>query len=309
MIRREIRLFWRTGAHYLRFGLAVLKLSPWLYVAVLALFATPAALAAALTISGLPAGFGRSALLWGLNAISASVAPPIVMILVAAGSHGRHLGFLGSISTGLRWLPRYLWTNLHTSVIFWVPVSALLWLYRWQERAFPADGPADFALTILWITAIAAFALYLHTRTLLAPFLAVHGNLPGTLAALESWRLSGRHFARVFGGFIIPSAPVAVPLALAILAGYLALAGSPERRDAMIAMWPSLVWVFIKFVRPLLIAAVYGLYRDLWREESDRRLAEGSPSLPAFVLPLLSLSAFLPRILGRVTGRRLDWTL
>ncbi len=306
---RGVGLFWETGVHYLRLGLAVLKLSPWLYVAILTLFAAPAAIAAALTISDLPQGFGRSALLWSLNAVSASVAPPVVMILVAAGYRGRTLGFPESIATGLRWLPRYLWTNLHTTVIFWVPVSAVLWLYGWQQRTFPVDGPAGLALTVIWVSTIALLALYMHTRTLLAPFLAVHGNLPGTLAALESWRLSGRHFARVFGGFIIPSAPVAVPLGLAILAGYLALAGSPERRDAMIAMWPSLTWVFIKFIRPVLIAAVYGLYHDLWREETDRRLVDGSPTHPRFVVPLLSLSAFLSHLLGRATRRRLDWTL
>ncbi len=150
------------------------------------------------------------------------------MILVAGGYRGHTSGFRESITTGLRWLPRYLWTNLHTTVIFWVPVSALFWLHGWQQRTFPADGSADLALTVFWFTAIAALALYLHTRTLVAPFLAVHGNLPGTLAALESWRLSGRHFARVFGGFIIP---------------------------------------------------------------------------------LLRLSTFLPRLLGHATGRCLDWTL
>ncbi len=309
MIPRQSRLFWDTGVHYLGRGLAVLQLSPWLYVAVLALFASPAVLAAVIIVAGLPAGFGRSAVIWSLNAISASVAPPVIMILVAGGYRGLNPGFRESIATGLCWLPRYFWTNLHTTVIFWVPVSALLWLRGWQQSTFPADGPGDIALTVLWLTAIAALALYLHTRTLLAPFLAVHGNLPGTLAALESWRLSGRHFTRVFGGFIISSAPVAIPLGVAILAGYLALAGSPERRDLLIAIWPSLIWVFIKFIRPLLIAAVYGLYHDLWREETDRRLAEGSPSLPRYIIPLLRLSAYLPRTLARATGRRHDWTL
>jgi hypothetical protein len=309
LIRPRITLFWDTGVHYIRRGLAVLRVSPWLYVAVLALFAAPAVLAAVIVIADLPAGFGRSAVIWGLNAVSASVAPPVIMILVAGGYRGHTPGFRESITTGLRWLPRYLWTNLHTTVIFWVPVSALLWLQGWQQSTFPVGDPADLALTVFWFTAIAALALYLHTRTLLAPFLAVHGNLPGTLAALESWRLSGRHFARVFGVFIISSAPVAVPLGIAILAGYLALGTSPERRDLLIALWPSLIWVFIKFIRPLLIAAVYGLYHDLWREETERRLAEGSPDLPRFIVPLLRLSAFLPRLLGRATGRRLDWTL
>lgn len=303
-MRAELKTFWDAGTRYVRLGLAVLGRSPWMYVAILASFAAPSGVAAVVTVSDLPEGFGRSALLWTLNAVSATVAPPVVMMLVAAGYGDRKPGFLESIGTGLRWFPRYLWTNLHTTVIFWVPVSAALWLFDWQRRAAPVEGVAELLVTILWVAGIAALALYMHTRTLLAPFLAVHGNVPGTLAALESWRLSGREFARVFGAFIVPSAPVAVPLGLAILAGWLALGDSPERREAMIAMWPSLTWVFIKFVRPLLIAAVYGLYQDLWDEELDRRRLQTTPPLPWLSRPLLAFSGFFPRLVGRG-----DWTL
>jgi hypothetical protein len=299
--------FRHAGLHYLRLGLAILRRSPWLYVAVLATFAMPAALAAALTVSDLPDGFGRTALLWSLNAVSAAVAPPVVMLMVAAGHRRRPRRFLPAIAAGLRWFPRYLWTNLHTTVIFWVPVSAALWLFSWQQRTFPLDGAAETAATVLWVMAIATLGLYLHTRTLLAPFLAVHANLPGTLAALESWRLSGRHFARVFGAFIIPSAPVAVPLGLLILAGWLALGDTPARREALLAMWPSLTWVFIKFVRPLLIAAVYCLHHDLQQESAAA--PPPRPPLPWLARPLLRLSALIPRLLARVLRRRTDWTL
>jgi len=301
--------FRRAGFHYLRRGLAVLRWSPWLYVAVLAAFAAPAALAAVLTVSDLPGGFGRTALLWSLNAVSATVAPPVVMLMVAAGHRREPSRFLPAIAAGLRWLPRYLWTNLHTTVIFWVPVSAAIWLLNWQQRTFPLDGAAGTAATVLGVLAIVALGLYLHTRTLLAPFLAVHGNLPGTLAAIESWRLSGRQFARVFGAFIVPSAPVAVPLGLLILAAWLVLGDTPERRDALLAMWPSLTWVFIKFIRPVLIAAVYCLHRDLWDDAVDGPRAHAARPLPWLSRPLLRLSALLPRLLYRALRRRTDWTL
>ena len=299
--------FRRAGLHYLRLGIAILCRSPWRYVAVLATFALPAALAAALTVSDLPDGFGRTALLWSLNAVSATVAPPVVMLMVAADHRRPPLRVLPAIAAGLRWLPRYLWTNLHTTLIFWVPVSAALWLFGWQQRIVPLDGAAETTTTILWILAIIALGLYLHTRTLLAPFLAVHADLPGTLAAFESWRLSGRHFARVFGAFIIPSAPVAVPLGLLILAGWLALGDTPARRDALIAIWPSLTWVFIKFVRPLLIASVYCLHHDLQQESAAA--PPHPPPLPWLTRPLLRISALIPLLIFGLLRRRTGWTL
>ena len=71
-----------------RRGWRVLRASPWQYVQILSAFAAPAAVAAYVTASDVPEGFGRSALLYVLNAISASAAPVVVMTAVAAGFHG-----------------------------------------------------------------------------------------------------------------------------------------------------------------------------------------------------------------------------
>ena len=306
---RQICCFWHTGTHYLRLGVAVLNLAPWLYCGVLAFFSIPAAMAAALSISGLPEGVLRSALLWSLNAISASVAPPVIMVLIAAGYHGKVPRLTGAVTAGLRWLPRYLWTNIHTSIIFWIPVSSLLWLYGWQRDTFPLNGLADLILTIVWTVVIVLVALYMHTRTLLAPFLAIHGNLPGTLATLEAWRLSGRYFTCLFGSFIISSAPAFIPLAIATIACYLVFARVPEQRAAMVTMWPSLIWVLIKFVRPFLIAAVYGLYHDLSADPGNNFHKETVVPIPSMLVPIVAISAFLPRMFGKLIGRRFDWIL
>ena len=70
------------------------------------------------------------------------------------------------------------------------------------------------ALGGLWWLAITTCALYLHMRTVLAPFFAVDADLPGTLAALEAWRLSGRHFPVCLATFVLGSQPIASPLGL-----------------------------------------------------------------------------------------------
>ncbi len=300
---------WTTGVHYFRRGLRVLGFSPGVYVEILVLFALPAVGAALISISDFPQGFGRSALTVALSGISSTVAPVMIMIPVAAGFHGRNLGLRRSLADGIRWFPRYYWTNLHTTVIFWVPIGSLVALFIWRGQTAALDGAAEGIVSGVWILLIAVGGIYLHSRTLLAPFLAVHGNLPGTLAALESWRLSGRYFPQVFGMFVVSSAPTAVPLSIGIVGLWLGLAPFPEARETMTVMLPSVVWVAIKLVRPFLVAATYGLYQDLWPIEQARRADEGYPPTPAVARILLRVSWWVPRVAGFLVGRRVDWTI
>ena len=294
---------------YTRRGLRVLRASPWQYIQILSAFAAPAAVAAYVTASDVPEGFGRSALLYVLNAISASAAPVVVMTAVAAGFHGVTLGFVDAMRQGLWWLLRYLWTNAHTSVIFWVPTLALLNLFEWQRRAAPVEGGAGVAVTAAWVVLIGSVALYVHSRTLLAPFFAVHGNLPATLATIESWRMSGRRFPLVFSTFIVSSAPTAVPLAVVLTTLAFTLDEAAGTRAMFMAMLPSLVWVAIKIVRPFLITATYGLYTDLWEEEQRRRAEHGVPPVPLLARPLLAISRWIPRLVGLAIRRRIEWTV
>ena len=298
---------WRAGVHYYRSGLTVLGRSPWLYVQLLTLFAIPALIAAIVAAVDLAPGTGRSVILFFMNGVSSTVAPVVIMVAVAAGFSGHNLGVAGSLWTGLRWLPRYLWTNAHTTIIFWAPVGTLLLLFRWQRDAVSLGDAAETALNAGWFAVIGAVALYIHSRTLLAPFYAIHGDMPATVAALESWRVSGRYFGKVFGTFIVSSAPTAVPLGAVVLGLLWTLGDSP--RDTMIVMLPSLTWVALKFIRPFLVTAMYPLHKDLWREESGRRAAHGDPGIPAVLDPFLRLSAWIPRVAGRIVRKDLDWTL
>ena len=298
---------WRTGWRYFHSGLVILGDNPWLYVRLLTIFAAPAALAAVLTVLEAGETPGGSVALFALNAISSSVAPVVIMVTVAAGFAKESLGVAEAIRRGLAWLVRYLWTNVHTTVVFWVPVGALVILFRWQGEFAPLDATGQTIAGVVWFLGIGVVALYVHSRTLLAPFLAVHENMPGTLAALESWRLSGRYFPKVFGVFIVSSAPTAIPLAVVIVGLLLLLDDGPK--STMLAMIPSLTWVAIKFVRPFLVTAVYPLQKELWIEERRRRDKQGHPAVPRVLVPLVKLSAFLPSILGKLVGRDVQWSL
>ena len=299
----------RPGLHYFRSGLQVLRSSPWLYVQLVVLFAAPAVGAALLSVSTAGNDLSRAAGTVVLDFFPAQVAPAVMMVAVAAGFAGRTLGVGDSLRQGLPWLPRYIWTNLHTSVVFWVPVGTLVALYQRRIGGLPDDGALGTAISVALIIAMIALGLYIQTRTLLASFLAVHENQPGTLAALNSWRMGGKHTGRILGTFVVAGLPVALPLFLLISGLLIAWQGMPEVQAVLLAMLPSLAWAAIQIVRPVMVPAVYSLYRDLWDDEVARRRREGEPGNPAFVAPLLAVSAWLPRAAGSLVGRRLYGSL
>ena len=302
---------WAAAIRYTHRGWRVLRASPWQYVQILSAFAAPAAVAAYVTASDVPEGFGRSALLYVLNAISASAAPVVVMTAVAAGFHGVTLGFIRAMRQGLWWLLRYLWTNAHTSVIFWLPTLVLLNLFEWQRREAPVDGWAGVAVTAAWVVLIGSVALYVHSRTLLAPFFAVHGNLPATLATIESWRMSGRRFPLVFSTFVVSAAPTAVPLAV-VLDDVGVHAGRTQRGSRAMSTWPccprSCGWPS-RSCGPSSSRRPMACTRDLWEEEQRRRAEHGVPPVPLLARPLLAISRWIPRLVGLAIRRRIEWTV
>ena len=176
----SIKTAWRTGTHYFRMGLAVLGDNPWLYVQLLTIFSVPAALAAILTVLEVGKTPGGSVALFFLNAVSSSVAPVVIMVTVAAGFAKQRLGVVEAIRSGLVWLLRYLWTNAHTTVIFWVPVGALILLFNWQGESAPLDPTGQTVADFFWFLGIALVALYIHSRTLLAPIVQVSMPNPST---------------------------------------------------------------------------------------------------------------------------------
>ena len=292
---------WRQGGRYAVRGLKTLRLTPLVFVAIMALFSLPAAGVIAITAADLPEGLGRTAGTTVLNVLSGTVAPVMFMKAVAAAHDGRRLGLWLHLADGTRWLPRYIWTNLHTTVIFWVPVGALaLGLIGFQRLAL-AESPPGILISILWVVVIGGTGIYVHSRTLLAPFIAVHGNVPGSLAALESWRVSGRMFGPVFATFVIAAGPIAVPLAAVFMGFYLTLPG--PALDVFTATLAAQVWIAVNLIRPPLVAATYALYTEVWADELERRAQLGHPATPGLVRWLIDMSWWPPRVAAAMFRR------
>jgi len=284
------------AALYVGQGLAFTRRTPGLYLLITSVYAMPALLAGAV------AAYAREPVAWqrvvvlGLPWITIVLGAVVIMVAVGYQARGQEVDLARATRVGVCWVPRYVWTNVHTSLIFWVPIGMVFAAREWQAKWSPASGPADMAISGLWWLAIICCALYLHTRTVLAPFLAVHADLPGTLAALEAWRLGGRHFPLCLTTLVLGSLPVALPLGLLALILTRNLSGRVY--EVMAAASPELAWAGIQAVRPVLIAALYPLYRDLWQREWTRRKQEGAERVPPPARALLAITRPLPKLGG-----------
>lgn len=270
----------RQSVRYLLLGLALTRHGPFVQIAVA--YSVPALLAAGLVAMTEPGEGWRSPVLFVLQSITTVVAPVVFMMAVSAAYGGERVTVWQVTRRALPWLPRYLWTNAHTSLIFWVPVAAML--------ALRSLGDPQDATLAAWWAVLAGAAIFLHSRTVLAPFLAVHGNLPGTMAAWESWRLSRQHLGTVVGTLLVSSLPAALPLscaAAALVTGIVPWPGDPE-------MLPQFTGVALQLVRLTLVPACYLLYRDVWCGDAARAM-EMPGSLRAVMAVGTRLAAAIPR--------------
>lgn len=282
---------------YLAIGLSLISRRRGTYVLLTALYVAPALLAALLSVLIQEPNVWQQALLYLLRSVTVVLGTLAVMVMVSFHAQGIAIGIAHASRLGVFWVFRYLWTNAHTSLIFWLPATALLWLHARQGAIVPLAGGIQLLADGIWWLAIGGVALAIHTRTMLAPFYAVHGDVPGTLATVESWRASGRSFWVCLSTLVLASAPVAVPLS--VIGGGLFLAFSAAQRELALLALPDLTWATIQLIRPLLIPAVYTLYNDLDAGDHAQPTAESErPSVPKLARPLLALTRPLPH-LGR----------
>jgi len=163
-------------------------------------------------LAGYLAGYLREPALWqqalmlGLPWVTIVLGTVVIMLAVGYHSRGQTVDLGRAYGEAIRWVPRYVWTNVHNSLIFWAPIGLLVTARRWLAEALPTMWVPDVLVGGLSWLLIISVALFLHTRTLLALFLAVHADLPGTLAALEAWRLGGQHFVACFATLVLGTA-------------------------------------------------------------------------------------------------------
>ena len=251
----QVNYAWLAGWGNLRRGFDITRQQPDLYVKLVLLYSLPPLASAWLVFYGPRDTPWFQPLVSLLPLITMVVAPVVLMHAVDAGNGGERIGVFEATRRGVPCVPLYVWTNLHTTILFWVPVGALLLL--WERSPLGPSLP-----TAVWIVVIALVALHQHVRTVLAPYLAVHGELGGTRAALTSWELGGRHFWQLLGTFVLGSVPVALPLGLAF--AVIERFGPDPLGAALLAVSWQLGWVGVQSTRGLLIPALHTAYVDLY---------------------------------------------
>jgi len=282
---------------YFAAGLSLVSRRRGTYILLTVLYVAPALLAALLSVLIQEPNVWQQAVLFLLRSITVVLGTLAVMVMVSFHAQGLDISIGHASRLGACWIFRYLWTNAHTSLIFWVPTTVLIWLHARQGEIIPLAGGFQPLADGIWWVAIGCVALAIHTRTMLAPFFAVHGDLPGTLATIESWRTSGRSFWVCLSTLVLASAPIALPLAS--VGGGLLLALPSSLRVLFLIALPDLTWAAVQLIRPLLIPAVYELYKDLWGLDPASEAKDASfSSAPRFARPLLALTRPLPH-LGR----------
>ncbi len=245
---------WTSGWLNLRRGIEITRQQPQLYLTLALLYSIPPLIAAALILFAPHAGWLQP-VVSALPVITIVIAPPVLMHAVSAGMAGERIGVVEATRRGVPWVPRYVWTNVHTTILFWVPVGTLVLL--WERTPLGTLLP-----TAVWVGVIGLVAVHQHVRTVLAPYLAVHGDLGGTRAALKSWELGGRHFWDLLGTFVAASLPLALPFGLAYVV--IEHFGPDPLSAAVLTVSWQLGWVGVQSIRPLLIPALHTAYEDIW---------------------------------------------
>jgi len=246
---------WVAGWWNLRRGLEITRRQPDLYLKLILLYSVPPLVAAGLVLYGPKGTLWEEPLAYLLPFITIVVAPVVLMHAVDAGRGGERIGVLEATRRGVAWVARYVWTKVHTTLLFWIPVGTLM-LLRERSPLGSLIPPA------IWVTLIGLVALHQHVRTVLAPYLAVHGELGGTRAALTSWELGGQHFWHLLGTFVLGSLPVALPLGIAYIA--IERFGPDPLSAAVLAASWQLSWVGVQSTRGLLIPALHTAYENLY---------------------------------------------
>jgi hypothetical protein len=246
---------WVAGWWNLRRGLDITRQQPDLYLKLILLYSVPPLVAAGLVLYGPKDTLWDAPLAYLLPLITIVVAPVVLMHAVDAGRGGERIGVVEATRRGVPCVPRYVWTNVHTTLLFWVPVGTLVLL----RELSPLGG---WLPPVVWATLIGLVALHQHVRTVLAPYLAVHGELGGTRAALTSWELGGQYFWHLLGTFVLGSLPVALPLGIAYLV--IERFGPDPLSAAVLAASWQLSWVGVQSTRGLLIPALHTAYERLY---------------------------------------------
>jgi len=256
------RPWWQLAAGYVAAGLRICRKDIPGLVAIVGLFMLPP-LAAVVVGSqpGAAAYWIAEALPW----ITITLGNISAVLAIEAIDAGKPVIPKEILPAAVRWLPRYLWANGITTVIFWglfTPAQWALGLLLINHWGWPSFTP----ILVLGIP-----MLFLHVRLVFATYAAIVDDQTGARSVRISIGIAHRRWRMVvaaFVGSVLVEGPVIGPIFLLIQGITNPLVSG------------GFTWVLVMMMRPIFIATLHEIYEDYRpADEIAERLKHPQPTL------------------------------
>jgi hypothetical protein len=243
------RPWWKQSACYVASGVRICRQDIAGLVTLVGLFALPP-LAAVIVGSqpGTIAYWVATALPW----ITITLGNIAIVLAVEAIDAGQPVVPAQILPAAVRWLPRYLWANGITTLLFWglfTPLQSVITQHitHWGWPSLtPLASLAPLAILILPM-------LFWHVRLVFATYAAIVDDQPGVRSVVISIGIAHRRWLMIAAAFalsVIVEAPIVGPLYLLVL----------TITNPLVA--GGFTWAIVILMRPIFIATLHEIYQD-----------------------------------------------
>ena len=243
LLTEASRPWWKQSAFYVASGVRICRQDISGLITLVGLFTLPP-LAAVIVGSqpGAVAFWVASALPW----ITITLGNIAIVLAVEAIDAGLPVVPAQILPAAVRWLPRYLWANGITTVLFWGIFTPLQSVVTQQTNHWGWIGIAPLAILILPM-------LFWHVRLVFATYAAIVDDQPGARSVVISIGIARRRWLMVAAAFalsVIIEAPIVGPLYLLVL----------NITNPLVA--GGFTWAIVILMRPIFIATLHEIYQD-----------------------------------------------
>ncbi len=237
------RPWWKQSATYVASGVRICRQDISGLITLVGLFTLPP-LAAVIVGSqpGAVAFWVASALPW----ITITLGNIAVVLAVEAIDAGQPVVPAQILPAAVRWLPRYLWANGITTILFWGLFTPLQAVVAQQTNHWGWITIAPLAILILPM-------LFWHVRLVFATYAAIVDDQPGVRSVLISVGIARQRWLMVAAAFalsVLIEAPIVGPLYLLVL----------HNTNPLVA--GGFTWAIVILMRPIFIATLHEIYQD-----------------------------------------------
>ncbi len=291
------RSIWSASVGYVKQGWQLCRRDPVGLTQVTLLFAFIAFLGAVVGSHTGPLAFwGAEALIW----TTITLGNISIVLAIEEVDAGRPIRLLSVLKNGIRWLPRYLWTNGITTLFFWGLADPAQFIVAKMLRQWDPLGVNHFSLIInlLPTALLAAPFLFWHVRLVFATYAAIVDDMPGMYSVNISIGIAHRRWRMVVWTFalvVLCMGPIIGPLYLLI----------QQVSNPIVGM--GLEWVMVMCMRPLLVSTLHFIYneyrpvpditaRQRWEAEQRRQISGGLATYRATLMYLINEVLWQPSI-------------